>query len=121
LYLLYVDESGEPSNKDEQYFVLGAVAVYENNAYFLSEAIDKIQDKWFPGATQPIEFHAAKIFNHSEEPWRSMPKEDRKGVIYDLCLALDSINQKGLSLFGVAIHKASFPSENPVEKAFHEL
>lgn len=121
MYLLYVDESGEPTNQNEQYFVLGAVAVYENNAYFLSEAFDRVQEKWFPAANESIEFHAAKIYNHSEEPWRSLPLDTRRMIMKDLCLALDSIGPKGLSLFGVAVHKQSFLAENSVEKAFHEI
>lgn len=121
MYLLYVDESGESSNQAEQYFVLGAVSVYENQAFFLSQAIDKVQEKWFPAATSSIEFHAAKISNHSEEPWKSLPFEKRREILQDLCSALESVNRKGLTLFGVAIHKKSFPGENPVEKAFHEI
>lgn len=121
MYLLYVDESGEPSNKAENYFVLAGVAVYENNAYFLSEAFDKVQEKWFPQATTSIEFHASKIYNRNEEPWRSLQMQDCRTILTDLCDALLAPNFRALNLFGVAIHRDSFPHENPVEKAFHEL
>lgn len=121
LYLLYVDESGEPSNKEEQYFILGGISIYETNAFFLSQAFDKVQEKWFPEATSSIEFHASKIYNRNGEPWHSMSKEDCRAVFVDLCNALDSVSHKALSLFAVAVHKQSFPSEPPVEKAFHEL
>jgi hypothetical protein len=121
MYLLYVDESGEPSNLNEQYFVLGAVAVYENNAYFLSRAIDEVQEKWFPSAVDPIEFHAAKIRNRSEEPWCSLRQEQCYEILSDLCSALEAFTEKQLVLFGVAIHKPSFQNEDPVEKAFHEI
>lgn len=121
MYLLYVDESGEPSNQDEQYFVLGGISIYENNAFFLSEAFDRVQEKWFPKATSSIEFHSSKIYNHNEEPWRSMSRENRQAVFIDLCDALDSVSPKALNLFAVAVHKNSFPNESPVEKAFHEL
>ncbi len=121
MYLLYVDESGEPSNTNEDYFILGGVSIYENNAYFVSETFDRVQEKWFPGQTTPIEFHASKIRNRNEEPWRSMRREQCQNVLLDLCDAIVSTSPKALSLFGVAIHKSSFPSDNPVEKAFHEL
>lgn len=121
MYLLYVDESGEPSNPLENYFVLAGIAVYEKNAYFLSEAFDRVQEKWFPQATSAIEFHASKIYNRNEEPWRSMQFAQCRSVLEDLCDALVSLNFRALSLFGVAVHKQSFPSESPIEKAFHEL
>ncbi len=121
MYLLYVDESGEPSNLNEQYFVLGAVAVYENNVYYLSKAIDEVQEKWFPAAADPIEFHAAKIRNRSEEPWCSLRQEQCHEILLDLCAALDKFTEKQLVLFGVAVHKPSFPNEDPIEKAFHEI
>lgn len=121
MFLLYVDESGNPVNSSEQYFVMGAVAVYETTAYFISQGFDEIQEKYFPGSTNPIEFHSAQVMNHNAEPWRAMTRPDREQMLFDLCDVLVRSNQKGLHLFGVAVDKASFPQDDPVEKAFHEL
>ncbi len=101
--------------------MLAGISIYENNAYFLSEAFDKVQEKWFPGANSTIEFHASKIQNGNEEPWRSLSRDERRAVFSDLCAALLSTSQKALVLYGVSVHKPSFPNEDPVEKAFHEL
>ena len=121
MYLIYVDESGVQKNPQDDYFILGAVAVYETRAYFLSQAIDNIQEKWFPKAPDPIEFHAAKIYNRNCEPWRGLNKDECRQVLFDLCDAICEVYDRGLYLFGVAVHKSSFPNDDCVEKAFYEL
>jgi hypothetical protein len=121
LYLLYVDESGNPKNPHDNYFVLGAVAIYETRAFHLSRSIDEIQEKWFPESTEPIEFHAAEIFNRNCEPWRSLTKEQCRSILIEVCDAVCGVFEKGLYLFGVAVHKDSFPKDDSIEKAFYEL
>jgi len=121
LYLLYVDESGNSKNPNDEYFVLGAVAIYETRAYHLSRTIDEIQDKWFPESPVPIEFHAAEIFNRNSEPWRSKTKDECRQIMLEVCDAICGVFEKGLYLFGVAVHKESFPRDDPIEKAFYEL
>lgn len=121
MFLFYVDESGNPQNPNDDYFVLGSVAIYETKIYYLSKDFDAIQDKWFPNAPGPIEFHSAKMLNRDGEPWRSVDRKDCLLIMNDLCDAITKITEKGLYLFGVAVHIKSFPSDNPVEKAFYEL
>ena len=121
MFLLYVDESGNTKNPNDEYFVLGSVAIYETRAYFLSNEIDRIQEKWFPTASVPIEFHAAQIYNHSCEPWHSLFRDDCMQILYDLCDAISAVVERGLYLFGVAVHKKSFPQDDAIEKAFYEI
>ncbi len=121
MFLLYVDESGNTKNPNDEYFVLGSVAIYEASAYFLSGQIDQVQEKWFPKAPEPIEFHAAQIFNRNAKPWTNLTKQQCRDVMDDLVEAICSVRDRGLHLFGVAVHKASFPSDDCVEKAFYEL
>lgn len=121
MYLLYVDESGDPTDKSQEYFVMGAVSVFERQTYFLSEEFDKVQEKWFPGTVEPIEFHTFDIRSHGTEPWHSMHSQKRKGLLSDLCAVLENAYPSGVCLFGVALHKPSFPKDDPVERVFHEL
>lgn len=121
MFLLYVDESGTPQDLSEKYFIIAGVAIYENQAYYLSQAFDKIQEKWFPQASTSIEFHAAKIRNGNGEPWHSLTRETRKNILIDLYDEIIKVTPKGLSLFGIAIHKSDFSGEDIVEKSFQEL
>lgn len=121
MFLVYVDESGEIANPTEKFFVLGAMAVYETQAYFLSQAFDKVQDKWFPSALDPIEFHASKIYNGDGEPWHSVKRSDRNQILTDLFHEIGRVTPKGLSLFGIALEKNAYSSPNQLESAFQEL
>lgn len=103
-----------------EYFVMGAVAVYENQAYYLSESFDRVQEKWFPDMTSPIEFHSSNI-RAGRGTWRQFQSKMRDAILQDLCQAILDVNPRGLMLFGVAMHKSSFGHDDPVEKSFHEL
>lgn len=43
MYLLYLDDSGSSGNQNEDYFVLGGVAVPENSLRWLSYELEKIR------------------------------------------------------------------------------
>ena len=47
MYLLYVDESGNPEGRDDRYFVLGGVAVFETQAYWINQEVDKLATQFF--------------------------------------------------------------------------
>ena len=71
MHLLYVDESGNPDGDQDRcfvyrYFVLGGVAVFEREVYWIDEQVNTIAAKYFPDAE--IEFHAQAIASHREEP-----------------------------------------------------
>jgi hypothetical protein len=42
MHLLYLDDAGSAGNKDEEYFVLGGVSVFEAQAYFITRELDGI-------------------------------------------------------------------------------
>ncbi|MFN2446990.1 MAG: DUF3800 domain-containing protein [Vicinamibacterales bacterium] len=49
MYLLYLDESGNPDDPADKHFVIGGIAVFERVTFFLSKDVDSIQEKHFPG------------------------------------------------------------------------
>ncbi len=49
MHLLYVDESGNPDGAEDKYFVLGGVAVFEREVYWINEQVSTIAAKYFPG------------------------------------------------------------------------
>jgi hypothetical protein len=114
MHLLYVDESGNPDGREEKYFVLGGVAVFEREIYWLNEQVNAIAEKHFPG--MEIEFHAQAIASHREEPWHSCPTERRNQIIDELC---STICSRRVTLFGIAIDKAV--ATDPLARAFEEI
>jgi len=70
MYLLYLDESGNENDPNDRYFVLGGIALFERQTYFLTQAIEQVQDRHFPNH-QPIPFHASEI-RSGRDLWRGV-------------------------------------------------
>lgn len=103
LYILYLDESGNPENPADKHFVLAGIAVFETQAYFVSNNVDEIQSKHFPGVP-PIEFHASHI-RSGKDFWRNITASKRDEVLHDLCAVIAKSHSPGLILFGAVIEK----------------
>lgn len=120
MYLLYLDDSGSVANANEQYLVLGGISVFERRAYFLSEELDKLAEKYDPVSPRSVEFHAAEIFSGRTIPWKPLQRPDRQTVIKEVLQTLVD-DRYGSYAFAVAVHKKSFPNDDPMEIAFEEL
>lgn len=120
MYLLYVDESGSPYGNTEHY-VLGGVAVFERQTFYLSQQVDEIQDRYFPGHPDVIEFHASDLWAGRVAPWSGLTWQEKSSITLDLLKVVANANEPGLALFGVAMKKTDFPHDDPVEKALEQL
>lgn len=100
VHLLYLDESGQQGGK---YFVLGGVAVFERQTYWIATRLDQLQQRFLPSVLEPIEFHASSIRAGKEPPWSSLTQNER----YEL---LDSvyefISESQVLLFATALERA---------------
>jgi Protein of unknown function (DUF3800) len=120
MYLLYLDESGGAAEQDQQYYVLGGISAFERKPYFIGKDMDDLQAELFPKATDLIEFHSSAIRNGNGEPWESMSRGDRMSIlnrVYDLLAK----TQDNVSLFAVAMHKPSFPADDPIQRTCEEM
>ncbi|MGH7205202.1 MAG: DUF3800 domain-containing protein [Nitrospiraceae bacterium] len=120
MYILYLDESG--THAGAQYFVLAGLAVFEREVYWFAQDMDKIQQKYFPDCTEPVEFHASPLRQANSdavpEPFNKLTKEQRRQLINEIYQVIRS--RRGI-LFGVAIEKAWCVAEAPYERAFEDL
>ena len=104
MYLLYIDHSGEIMNPAERYFIMGAVAVFERQIYFVERALDDLQRQFLPDTPDQVEFHASVMHGHRESPWKGLGRN----TINELMIAIyDQIARThvGFCLFGEAIEK----------------
>ncbi len=116
MYLLYLDESGNENDPVDRYFVLGGIALFERQTFFLVKAIEAIQDKYFPNH-QPIPFHASEI-RSGRELWRKTTPETRQAVLQEICKAIECSPARGRVLFAAAVEKTKEVwGERAVEKA----
>lgn len=120
MYLLYLDESGNPDDPADKHFVLGGVAVFERTTFFLSQAVDQVQEKHFPGLP-PIEFHASHIRN-GKGLWRSIEVPTRNMILQDLGQVISKANNPGVTLFSAVVEKdASLYGEDAVKHATAQI
>jgi hypothetical protein len=120
MYLLYLDESGNPDDPSDKHFVIGGVAVFERTTFFLSNEVDLIQQKHFP-SLPPIEFHASHIRN-GKGFWRGIDAPTRDFVLQDLAQVIAKANNPGVVLFSAVIEKsASIYGEEAVKVATEQV
>lgn len=120
MYALYLDDSGSPGNVNEEYFVLGGVCIPEQSIRWLSHKIDKLADQYDPTHQYQVEFHAAETFRGVREPWSHLNRGQRIDAIKNVLRCLDGAYPDTV-IFGCAIHKKSYPGEDPVIKAYEEI
>jgi len=120
MHLLYLDDAGSAKNPNEKYFVLGGICIFEAQANFFIQEMDKLATTINPANPHNVEFHASEIFSRKEHPWKGMSREDARGVIKGVLNILKQ-SYETARVFACAIHKASFPGQDPVELAFEDL
>lgn len=121
MFLLYLDDSGSQRNPNEDYFVLGGVALFEAQVHWLSKQLDDLALELFPKLSpQDVEFHASTIFGGREQPWSTLQKPRRIEVL-NRVLDIFGHSYDSARAFAVAIHKASFPRHDLMELAFEDL
>lgn len=119
MYLLYLDESGNPDDAADKHFVLAGAAVHEDRTFYLSRDLDAIQNKHFPGSP-PIEFHASAI-RSGKGFWRGVTPAIRDAVVTDLVRLIATQDQR-VVLFATAIEKRhDLHGEDAVRIALEEV
>lgn len=120
MHLLYLDDAGSAANKDESYLILGGVSVFEAQADWVAQRLDKLAESISPANPRELEFHASEIFSRRSSPWKGMTPEEARGVIKSV-LRILSESYETARAFACAVHKDSYPEKDPMELAFEDL
>ncbi|MBI2502809.1 MAG: DUF3800 domain-containing protein [Candidatus Latescibacteria bacterium] len=120
MHLLYLDDSGSGPNKSEKHLVLGGVSVFEAQAHWVIQQMDKLAESIDPKSPHSVEFHASEIFSRRAKPWNGMTVDDARGVIKAV-LQIIAGSYDSARAFACAIHKDSYPGRDPMELAFEDL
>lgn len=103
MYLLYLDESGDTGNWQEQSnFVIAGIAVYEFYLDTLSNRLKGVQHKYFPQMAFPIVFHATDI-RSGKGIFRTLSPERREELLGDLYSIIHEIRFPNAAVFGADI------------------
>lgn len=121
MHILYLDDAGSASNPTERHFVLGGVALFERQVYWLSRELDEVVQNigWPPEETASIELRASSILSGNKR-WRKLEKSQRPAVVRHGLAALNATHGQSV-LFASVIDKAAVSPEDPVEHAFEQL
>jgi len=120
MHLLYLDDSGSGPNPTEEYLVLGGLSVYEAQAHWFTQEMDRLAQGIDPANPQNVEFHASEIFSRRSPPWNRLSRDEAQGVIKAV-LRIVGQSYETARVFGCAVHKPSYPGRDPMEVAFEDL
>jgi hypothetical protein len=120
MHLLYLDDAGSALNPNEDYLVLGGLSVYEAQAHYFTQQMDKLAESISPDAPHDVEFHASEIFARREQPWSAMSRSEAQGVIKAV-LKIVADSYETARAFAYAINKKSFPMRDPMSMAFEDM
>lgn len=122
MYILYVDDSGSIANANEQFFVLGGIAVYERALYHIMQDADQCVSDFELGPEDEIELHATDIYGGRNRPWNQIktraPREEMLNKALDVILRQ---NRNAVRVFAIAVDKKAVSPRDPIELAFEEI
>lgn len=120
MHLLYLDDAGSAGNPNEDYLVLGGVAVYEAQTDWFTHQLHTLASSIDGSDPLSVEFHASEIFGGRQQPWKGLPREERIGIIKAVLKVLQG-SYDTARIFACAVHKNSYPGRDPVELAFEDI
>ena len=104
MYILYLDESGHEKDPNDKHFVLAGAAIFERQTYYLTQSLDTLQARYFPGMP-PIEFHASHI-RSGKGFWRKVAEPIRTSLLNDIGTMIGSTSSSNIALFAAVIEKS---------------
>ncbi|MCY4577751.1 MAG: DUF3800 domain-containing protein [Chloroflexi bacterium] len=108
MYIVYLDESGNPNgwNSNQNHFVLGGLAVHEGQIRRLSDSLDEVQSRFFYDVNLPLEFHATEI-NSGKGRFHNLTSLQRQNLMNDVYDVIANIEYPRAILFATAINISS--------------
>jgi hypothetical protein len=120
MYILYLDDAGSVGNNNEQYFVLGGIALFERHVFHLEAALNDLATGTCLPEPMTLEFHGNAI-RAGRGVWRAQPDRDRRVAWITQALAATAALRGRWALFGAAVNKAAVSPRDPVEVAFEQV
>lgn len=122
MYLLYIDESGDPTSwKKHNTFVFGGVAVFEGEVNKLVSAVNEVQKRYWPEIRVPLPLHASAIKSRRDR-FRELDSGSAKQLMRDVYQVIAEAHWPGLVLFATAVDITYVePGEDPDRYAFEDI
>jgi hypothetical protein len=111
MYLLYVDESGDPGQAGSRYLILGAAALFEGKWLPVERDLRQLIDKYFPAGAKPSEIHMSDLRKGKKE-FRFLSVAQRRALINDFCQLAQNLLPTELVMFSVIADKPHWFAAN---------
>lgn len=82
MHLLYVDESGTPTDPNLSYFVLSGISIFERETHWVEQELNKIAARFNPIDPYAVELHGSPM-RSGRGFWKSIPLELRIRAMED--------------------------------------
>ncbi|MBA3480611.1 MAG: DUF3800 domain-containing protein [Pirellulales bacterium] len=112
MYLLYVDESGDPGINGSEHLLLAGAAVFEGKWQYIDRDLHRLICQYFPIEPRPTEIHAADLYKGKKE-YRRLSPQDRAQLIQDLGNLVRNLLPTEVALFTVIADKRWWFRRNP--------
>lgn len=112
MYLLYVDESGDPGPAGSPYLVLGGAAIFEGKWLELERQLRGLVDHHFPIGPKPTEIHLADLRKGKKE-FHSLTPVQRQSLLDDFCRLPTNFRGAELVMFSVVVDKSYWFANHP--------
>jgi hypothetical protein len=112
MYLLYVDESGDPGQAGSPFLILGAAAIFEGKWLPVEREIRLLIDRYFPAGPKPAEIHMSDLRKGKKE-FRLLTPAQRGALINDFCQLALGLLPTELVMFAVIADKTNWFASNP--------
>ncbi len=120
MYLLYLDESGNPDDPADRHFVMAGLAVFERRTYWMQREMELLKARHFPTAP-PLDFHAQPI-RGGKGFWRRVDEQTRVQVLKGVGDVICSAPQHEAVLFGAVVEKTvTVHGESAVQLALEQV
>jgi hypothetical protein len=120
MHLPYLDDSGSGPNPNEDYLVLAGLSIFESQEHWFTKQMDQLAQSIDSSHPDQVEFHASGISGRRSPPWNAMTREEAQGVIKAV-LKIVAASYDSARVFGCAVHKPSYPTQDPMQVAFEDL
>lgn len=119
MHLLYLDESGSPSDPHQEYFILAGLSIFERQGYWISQELDKIAARFNLAEPQSIELHGSPMLQ-GRDGWKVHGLNSRLEAMRD-ALSVFSKSHVSNRLFAAVISKSKSYPRDPLEYAFEQV
>lgn len=119
MHLLYVDESGSPSDPDQNFFILSGVSIFERKTHWVETQLNEIVARFSPEDPYALELHGSPMRSGKSE-WKNFQKNDRIQAIKD-CLSIIAESKGKIRLFAAVIERGANGGDDPIQSCFEQV